>query len=173
MTRVRWAAFLMGAWVAGSLFVSVIAAENFYTIDRLLSAPANHTFQAMTDQLGRPAARDLLRYLSSELNRLYFQLWNIAQVVIAAAVFVLLRRVPRATRIRRAAMAMLAVVVLMLVWLAPEITAVGRTLDFVPRETPPPQLARFGVLHAAYAALEMVKLLVGVIATAWMARLEP
>jgi hypothetical protein len=172
MTRVRWATFLMGVWVAGSLFVSLVAAENFYTIDRLLSAPANAAFQSATEQLGRPVARDLLRYLSSELNRLYFQLWNVAQIVIGGAVLVLIWRVPGTTRIRRTAIAMFAIVVLMLVWLAPQITSVGRSLDFVPRDTPPPQLARFGLLHAAYTMLELAKMLAGIVAAAWMTRAD-
>jgi len=32
------------------------------------------------DRLGAPAARDLLRYLSSELNRLFFRYWNLLQI---------------------------------------------------------------------------------------------
>ena len=43
--------------------------------------------------------------------------------------------------------------------------AVGRALDFVPREPAPPALPAFGRLHAAYTLLDLAKLLVGV----WMA----
>ena len=39
----------------------------------------------MVQKLGQPAARELLRYLSSELNRLYFQMWNVAQIVLGVA----------------------------------------------------------------------------------------
>ena len=60
----------------------------------------------------------------------------------------------------------------MMAWIAPEITAVGRSLDFVPRDPPPPALGRFGILHASYTALEIGKLVVGIIVAAWMTRMR-
>ena len=70
----RVALVLMGAWLAGTVCTSVVATENFYTIDRLLAGSSNAAFSAAVQRLGPLEARDLLRYLSSELNRLYFQL---------------------------------------------------------------------------------------------------
>jgi hypothetical protein len=58
----------------------------------------------------------------------------------------------------------------MTVWLQPEITSIGRALDFVPREPPPPALGRFWVLHGVYTVLELLKLLVGVVVTVWIGR---
>jgi hypothetical protein len=43
--------------------------------------------------------------------------------------------------------------------LAPEITARGRALDFVPRATPPPGLAAFERLHTLYTGLEGAKVI--------------
>ncbi|MEK7735069.1 MAG: hypothetical protein AAB329_06470, partial [Pseudomonadota bacterium] len=39
---------------------------------------------------------------------------------------------------------------------------IGRGLDFVSREPPPPDLGRFGALHAAYSVLDVLKLLLGI-----------
>jgi hypothetical protein len=78
----RWALAVMGAWIAGSICSAVVATENFYTIDRLLASSPNAAFTRVVQQLGQPQARELLRYLSSELNRLYFQMWNVAQIVL-------------------------------------------------------------------------------------------
>ena len=159
----RWALVVLGAWLMGSICMSVVATENFYTVDRLLAAPSNPTLTAMVQKLGPPAARELLRYLSSELNRLYFQAWNAAQIVLGAVVLWLIA----GSRKRDAAFAivagMLAVVVLMLVYLTPAIVTLGRELDFVPRDPAPPGMSRFWVLHAAYTSLEMIKLLVGAV----------
>ena len=83
----RWALVVMGTWLMGSICMSVVATENFYTVDRLLAGSPSAAFAAMVQTLGQPAAREMLRYLSSELNRLYFQMWNVAQV--AAGVLVL------------------------------------------------------------------------------------
>ena len=166
----RWALFALGAWLTGTVFVSVVAAENFYTIDRLLSQSPNATFAAVTERLGPSETRDLLRYLSSELNRLYFQLWNVTQFAIGALVFWLLAGNQSATKARRGVAAMLILVVVMIVWLTPQIVSVGRSLDFVPRNPPPPALARFGVLHGGYLLVEACKLLIGVIVSVWIAR---
>ena len=76
----RWALAVMGAWLMGTVCMSIVATENFYTIDHLLAQRANSAFAAAVDELGPAHARELLRYLSSELNRLYFQLWNWTQL---------------------------------------------------------------------------------------------
>jgi hypothetical protein len=150
--------------------VSSVATQNFYTIDRLLAARANGAFAAAVDKLGATESRDLLRYLSSELNRLYFQVWNVAQIVIGGIVLWLVAGAPRL--VRWAVVAMLAFVVLMLVYLTPAIVTLGRSLDFVPRDPPPPGMSRFWVLHAAYTSLEMLKLLVAAVVTVSLARLR-
>src|SRR5262245_1885947 len=172
----------MGAWIAGSICSSIVATENFYTIDRLLATSPNVAFSHAVQQLGQPQARDLLRYLSSELNRLYFQMWNVAQLVLGAAVLWLIAGSPKrdpASMDRRAGpfgpaaravVAMLATVALMLVYLTPAIVSLGRELDFVPRNPEPPGMQRFWILHAAYTSLEMLKLAAGLLVAFWLAR---
>jgi hypothetical protein len=169
----RWALVVMGAWIAGTVCMSVVASENFYTIDRLLADSSSGQFAAAVDQLGKPQARDLLRYLSSELNRLYFQMWNLAQIVLGVvALWLVKRRGKPFGRIGDGILLMLAIVVLMLAWLTPSIVSLGRSLDFVPRDPSPPGMQHFWILHAAYTSLELVKLLVGVVVTVWITRLD-
>ncbi len=67
----------------------------------------------------------------------------------------------------------LAPVVVLTVWLTPEIVSLGRSLDFVPREPPPPGMSRFWVLHAAYTSLEMLKLAAGVVVAILLVRSAP
>ena len=167
-TRRQWALVILGAWIAGSICMSVVATENFYTIDRLLASRANPTFAAAVDRLGAAEARDLLRYLSSELNRLYFQLWNGAQIVLGVLALWLIAG--SAKTVKWGIAAMLAIVVLMLVYLTPAIVTLGRSLDFVPRDPAPPGMSRFWILHAAYTSLEMLKLVVGVVVATTLAR---
>jgi hypothetical protein len=168
----RWALVAMGAWLAGTVCMSVVASENFYTIDRLLAESPSGEFSAAVQQLGKPHARDLLRYLSSELNRLYFQTWNVAQLVLGIVALWLIKRPGKPFgRIGDGVLLMLAIVVLMLVWLTPSIVSLGRSLDFVPRDPSPPGMQRFWILHAAYTSLEMLKLLVGIVVTVWIIRI--
>src|SRR5829696_3510120 len=88
----RWALVAMGAWMAGTVCMSIVATENFYTIDRLLAESPGGQFSAAIEKLGQPQARDLLRFLASELNRLYFQMWNGAQVILGVLVLWLIKR---------------------------------------------------------------------------------
>jgi hypothetical protein len=177
----RWALVVIGGWLMGSVCMSVVATENFYTVDRLLTASSNGPFTVMVQKLGQPAARELLRYLSSELNRLYFQMWNVAQIVLGAlALWLVAGSKGQDPAYARGAgafgpavkgiVAMLAIVVLMLAYLTPQIVSLGRELDFVPRDPPPPGMSRFWVLHAAYTSLEMIKLLVGAVVAFWIVR---
>ncbi len=170
--RRQWALVLLGAWMAGTICVSVVATQNFYTIDRLLAARTNPEFAAVADRLGATESRDFLRYLSSELNRLYFQAWNVAQIVMGAVVLWLIAR-GRAVPFGPAAwgvISMLAIVIAMLLYLTPSIVTLGRSLDFVPRDPAPPGMSRFWMFHAAYTSLEMLKLLVGAAVTVALAR---
>jgi hypothetical protein len=166
----RWAMFAMGAWLCGTLITSVVATENFYTVDRLLTGSTNPLFSSQVERLGRPEARELLRYLSSELNRLYFELWNVAQLGLGLTVLWLIARNPGAAPARWGVAGMLGVVVLMLLWLTPAITSTGRSLDFVPRDPPPAALGRFWILHAAYTFLAVGHFVAGVIVTVWIQR---
>jgi hypothetical protein len=168
--RRQWALVVMGAWLMGSICTSIVATENFYTVDRLLAGSSGAAFTAMVRKLGQPAARELLRYLSSELNRLYFQMWNVAQLVLGAGVLWLLAGSRRQDPAYRVIVAMLAIVVLMLAYLTPAIVSLGRELDFVPRDPAPPGMSRFWLLHAAYTSLEMVKLAAGLLVCGLMAR---
>ena len=166
------AIFLMGVWLAGSLFMALVATENFYTIDRLLDGSPNEAFSGTVADLGRAQARDFMRYLSSELNRLFFQLWNFAQLGMATLALWLVYSIePR--RIRRGVMTMLVLVVILTVGLTPGILSIGRALDFVPRNPPPPELAMFGLLHAVYTVLDFAKLALAGVVAFWLHRSSP
>ena len=168
--RTRAALFCLGLWVMGTVWVSVVAAQNFFTIDRLLAGPSHQEFTAFVETAGRETARPVLRYLSSELNRLFFTWWNAAQLAIGAATLWLVWRLPDARRLKLALAAMLLAAAVLAFGLTPPIIAVGRGLDFVPRDPPPPAMATFGRLHAAYTTLELLKCGAAVLAAAWLIR---
>lgn len=168
--RARAALFCLGLWVMGTVWVSVVATQNFFTIDRLLAGPSHEQFAAFVEAAGRETARPVLRYLSSELNRLFFTWWNVAQLGIGSATLWLVWRLPDARRLKLALGAMLLVVVVLAVGLTPPIVAVGRSLDFVPRDPLPPAMATFGLLHAAYTTLELLKGGAAILAAAWLMR---
>ena len=166
----QWAVFCMAAWLTGTIFSVVVATQNFYTIDRLLAYSPNPSFHAAVDKLGAPLGRELLRYLSSELNRLYFQYWNLAQLAVGILALWLVVKLPVDKRAVWGIVAMLAVALFLTAVLTPPIVSVGRSLDFVPRDPPPPELRTFGLLHAAFTVATFVNIVLGVLVTLWIQR---
>ena len=162
--------FFLGMWVMGSIGVSMVAMQDFYTIDRLLADPANETFEEMVTNIGREKSRDFLRFLASELNRLFFQLWNWFQFFIGGATLWFVWRVPQLGTLRWSIVGMLGIVAVLTGLVTPQILDIGRSLDFVPRDPAPPSLRTFGILHATYTALEILKLFIGSGVAFWIMR---
>ena len=166
------AALSLGAWLMGTIAVTVVATQDFYMVDRLLRNRDNTTFSRITEQIGPDASRDFLRYLSSELNRLFFQIWNYAQLIIGTVVLWLVVGIRQAPQLKWFVIIMLVIVVFLTVWITPQILMVGRALDFVPRDPPPPNLNSFNLLHGAYTSLELVKFVIGISVSIWILRLS-
>jgi hypothetical protein len=166
----QWAVFGMAALLAGTVFIAIVATQNFYTIDRLLAAQPNPAFGTAVNKLGVPEARELMRYLSSELNRLYFQYWNLAQLPIGIFVLWMIVRLPDSQRAKWYVVAMLGIVLVLTVVITPRMLYVGRELDFVPRDPQPPGLRTFGLLHAAYTVMDAIEMILGIIVTVWLMR---
>jgi len=157
-------ALILGGWLLGTILVAGMAAENFWMIDRLVGSDGHRSFHEKVVALPPGEAREMLRYLSSELNRFWFQIWGWAEASFGVALLAMATRLKHRKLLIGFAL-MLAVVAVTNFYLTPRIIEVGRALDFVPREPPPPGLAEFGRLHAAYSLLDLAKLLVGF----WMA----
>ena len=129
---------------------------------------SSEVFHQNIEKLGAPVVHDLLWYLSSELNRLYFQWWNVAQLPIGVLALWLVRPVPGSKRAVWGIVGMLAVVVFLTVALTPPIVNTGRLLDFVPRDPPPPALRTFGLLHATFSVFTLINIILGVVVTIWI-----
>ena len=137
----RVALCLLGAWLMGSVMMFAVAPQNFRVIDHLLASSPNARFHALAAELGPGSMRESLRYLASELNRAFFLQWNVAQLVLGAAVVWLCWQRQARPRAKVPALSALFLVVMLLGIVTPFITRVGRNLDFVAREPPPPQLS--------------------------------
>jgi hypothetical protein len=177
----RLASLLSGAWLMGSLMMFVVAPTNFRLVDELLAHSENQSFRSLVDHHGSGPTRELLRYLSSELNREFFLRWNIVQVLLGAALLLIVSKrsegaggVARFQRQRRRVRLPLVFATVLvsglLIGLTPLITSVGRSLDFVPREPPPPELGLFKLLHVGYTVLELVKVGCVGLAAFWLTR---
>jgi len=175
---VPWAMFCLAIWMTGTVFVAVVATQNFFTIDRLLAGSPNQSFHVAVQTLdavetpGHPVGRDMLRYLSSELNRLYFQYWNLAQLIVGLLSLWFVTKINGANRAKWCVVAMLGISLFVMAVLTPPIVSVGRALDFVPRESPPlevvTRLRTFGLLHATYTVSTFITFILGVLSVIWI-----
>lgn len=152
---------VLGAWLGASLLMWFVAAGSFSTVDRVLRRAPPEFAQSIAP-MGVRQARLALRYLASEINRTCFRAYGWSQLVLGVAlVLLLVRQSPRETASLVMAGLMLGLVLLLTLGVMPEIVRLGRSLDFVPRSPPPPEMNRFQMLHTAYTILDAAKVLIG------------
>jgi hypothetical protein len=167
----RFAALVLGIWLAGCVFMDMVATQNFRSVDRLLAAPPPPIAERVQAMGGHDLARAFLRYQASELNRSYFDNWERAQIVLGAVLFlVLLFGSPPNRLMLLLTLLMLGLVLVMHFYLTPEITLLGRTIDFVSPGTPSPGRTRFWTFHGAYSACELVKFGMGTVLAVLLVR---
>ncbi len=149
---------LLGMWIAGSLFMMAVAIGNFQGVDRLLETP-HISARPYLETLGPDSARMLLRHQVSELNRHYFDAWESAQLALALGVVAALWYGTSGDRLYLAGGILLLLLVAIEHWLlTPQLTSLGRIIDFTPPEVESVERANFWRLHNAYSVLEVVKL---------------
>ncbi|MDA0205347.1 MAG: hypothetical protein O3A53_19460 [Acidobacteria bacterium] len=156
MNRRSALALVLGGWALGTLFMWTVATQNFATVDRILAEPPS-AFQSMTANLDSGHAREILRYEASELNRLYFDRWGYAQVLLALLAVALAWKGSR--RLRAGVFAAAVIAVGLQVYVVPETIRIGRIIDFQPRAPETVRQTEFWRLHNAYTGLDMLKLL--------------
>lgn len=167
---------MLGAWLAGCVFMDMVATQNFRSVDRLLAAPPPQIAERIQAMGGQDLARAFLRYQASELNRSYFDNWERAQIVLGVVLFVVVLFVvllfgstPNRLMLLLTLL-MLGIVLVMHFYLTPEIIRLGRVIDFVSPGTPSPDRARFWTFHGAYSACELVKFGLGTVVAVLLVR---
>ena len=160
----RLACLLLGMWLAGSGYLGVVAAQNFLTIDRLLKEPRSSRATVEVEKLGGPEqARLFLRHYVGEQNRFYFQAWEITQMILGGALFLLLLFGTREGKLALLlVLAMLLLVFFLHFGVTPGLVGLGRELDFTPPIPDSPLRAAFRARHVMYSTLEVVKVVIGV-----------
>lgn len=150
---------IAGLWLGLTLAMLFVATENFRGVDRLLEGPAKEA-GALLGKLPAEGPRQLLRYLASELNRYFFDWYGIAQIWLAAILLLNLLFATNGNKLVLAlAGALLALVVVERAILFPEITYLGRLMDFAPQGLDSPVRSRFWSFHRYFSALEVLKLI--------------
>lgn len=162
----RLTSLFLGAWLAGSLFMWMVATQNFKSVDRLLGSPAPQA-KAAIDKLGHGQARIFLRHQAGEQNRWYFETWERAQIVLGLLVLLGFVFGVAGDRGGLLLSSLMLIAVLIQHWyITPEIVRLGRAIDFIPAGEPSVERTRFWMFHNAYSGVELLKLALGAILSA-------
>jgi hypothetical protein len=152
---------ILSAWLALTPFMWFAATKSFAAVNRVLKAASPQFFEA-TKGMAEGQTRVVLRYAASEINRAYFWGYGLAQVVLGSVMLLLLwRETARDSLGFGVVCAMMGLVLILTLVLTPMIISLGRSMDFVPRNPPPPVMPRFWALHGAFTGLDGVKFLAG------------
>ncbi|MBZ5669582.1 MAG: hypothetical protein LAO04_07635 [Acidobacteriia bacterium] len=152
---------ILSAWLVATLSMWFAATKSFATVDRVLRR-ANPQFLEATKPLGEGSTRVVLHYLASEINRTLFWGYGALQIALGVILFLLLwRQTPRDAVGIGVAATMLALSAILTFVITPLIISLGRSMDFVPRNPPPPVMPRFWALHGSFTGLDGVKFLAG------------
>ena len=163
MSLRRFACFLLGAWMAGSLFMAWVATENFRSVERLLHEPTAGA-AAQIKQLGYEGVRQLLRYQVGEQNRFYFEHWEMMQLLLGVLLFGILlfgTKVGRYTLVLPLLMLMLVATTHWLI--TPQIITLGRSMEYLPTAAVQADENRFRAAHSAYGVIEAGKLVLATV----------
>ena len=151
----------MSVWLDTTLFMWFVATRSFGTVDKVLKKPSAPLTEA-SKTLSPDQTRSLLRFAASEINRTYFWSYGITQIALGALLLLLLwRQAPRDTISLAIVGAMLGLVLVLTLGVTPLVVSIGRRIDFVPRNPPPPVMPRFWMLHGAFTGLDALKFLAG------------
>ncbi len=162
---------ILSLWLGITFFMWFAAGRSFATVERVLQSQKPE-FRKVIEASNAEKIREVLRYLASEINRTYFGAYGWTQVILGLTLLSLLfRQSPRDSFSLVFTSIMVLLVLVLALVITPQIVALGRSMDFVPRNPRPPQMGRFGLLHGLYTGLDGLKLLAGLtVLIRWIAR---
>ncbi len=137
--------------------MDLVAVQNFKSVERFLAEPGIPAAQDV-HTLGRTETRVFLRHLVAEQNRFYFEQWEWSQLAFGLGFVLLLvfgSRPPKLAILF--SLGMLAIVLAQRFGLTPQISKLGRELDFS-TAAGSSQKTTFWTLHGIYSGVELLKI---------------
>lgn len=147
-------AITLGAWIAGTPFMWMVAMKNFAVVNRILEAPPpglEQSIAPLSPEMLRPAAR----YQASEVNRLFFEGWGWAQLPLAGMAVILAWRSRQGPALRAALAATLLIALFLQLQVVPETIRLGERIDF--DRTLVEVEETFWLYHHLYTGFDMLK----------------
>ncbi len=159
----RLACLLLGIWLAGGIFLAFVTRQNLRGADGLMDHPSPAALVQLKP-MDPAATRLLLRHQASEQNRLYFETWELAQLVLGIFFFFFLLFGTTVDKYTLALpLLMLMITAAQRFVMTPEMTALGRVTDFLPGNVHSAYRIKLLLIQTGYSGAEVVKGGLGVI----------
>lgn len=159
----RLAALIMGAWLAGIVFMLVVPARNLASVDELLQTPSPKA-KRILEKVEEVNARPLLIHHVSELNRWLVRNWERVQLGLGVALSLCLLFGVDGKRFTVVLCLLMLATVGFLHWfLTPEMEKLAEAVDFAVPGDPSVARDRLRSLQAGYSIAENVKLVFGLV----------
>jgi hypothetical protein len=157
----RLSSFILGAWLAGSILVGLIAIQGIRSPSLVLSAPIEPAGK-LIDKLGYENAALLLRHAAAEQTRFLEYKWEEAELLLGLA---LLACLFLGTQRRVLPLALCGIMLVLVLFqhfgVTNEMAYRGRITDFPPGNTAVGPVTRMLLLQQVYFSVEVMKLVAG------------
>jgi len=156
----RIATLLLGAWLAGTLFMSFVATRSLDEVDDVLKSTAPPA-EKIIQMIGYDNARMLLRLMAGEENRYYDNTWEEVEIVLGVLLTAVLFLGVRNAWLGTISTVMLALVLFSHFRITSDLSWLGRSIAFVPWNVRSLLRDQYWKLNAIHQAIAVVKLLLG------------
>ena len=158
----RIACLILGLWMGAGLMMAWLAAQNVRMADQLMALP-NAAASLQFKSVGHAQSALLLRYLAAEQTRSEYEIWETVQLFLSAFFFFfLLFGTSQGKFTLGIALLLFLIVAFQRFAVTPQITGMGRALDFGAVASRREQ-AQYEVLRYGYLLSEAVKCGLGLV----------
>lgn len=145
-----------------------VYSDTKHSVDRLFDHP-NPSATLLLKPLGPEAAKQVLNYQAAEQNRYYRESWETGQLILGCFFFFFMLFFTREDKISLLlSLLMVICVVAQRFYMTPEVSSMGRVVDFVASDTYVPGRHRAAVVEKAYDVAELAKLGIGTLLAGWL-----
>jgi hypothetical protein len=159
----RFSCMLLGIWLAGSIVMTLIAADSANTANRI---PRNHSpaadirIKAMGRAIGDNEARIMLAYPVRQQARWWLEEWENVELVLGAGFFFFLLFGTREGKpVLFFTLGVYGLVLFQRFLTLPQLLYLGSLMDFAPADAFIPERHQLTAVQTAFAGLEIFKVL--------------
>jgi hypothetical protein len=161
----RVGAFLIGAWLLGSLLIAFISSQAYLNVDRFFANPPAQISKEL-DDVGPEVTRQILRYQAAQHIRHLSETWEVIQLGLGFALLATSSLTAHRSRIVIIGAALMVVIVLIMYFrLTPSMNALARSYDFLPPAAAIQERDAFNYQFVWYRVLEILKAGLGIVIT--------